>query len=614
MFKHLSGTGATSRTLHYADGVSRVERSETLGYTNRWFVAPERSFDELSDNRNMERRIMTHQRTILAVVGIALLFSFVTSTHAEEGLIAHWELTKDGRDRSGNGHHAINHGVRFDSSGGAIFNGVDAWLEVPVSKSLKLGTGAFSITAWIHTDERLDDVLGDVITCYDASTRTGFTLSLMNYAGVTSAQSNWRNILFGIDAGQVDPGWTDRGRPGTNQYVKSLVVFDGNLYAGTWEPAEGARGRVYRYAGGTRWVDCGGPDAANAINGMAVYNGKLYVGSETYSGGGSSLPESPNKKHGGRVFRYEGSDRWTDCGKVADVRSISGLAVYKGKLYAGTGTTGAWRDTPRTRGMYRYDGRGKWTSCGCPGLRVVHLSVHNGDLLGMSYDSGGFFRYDGGTDWTRLGPVPETTQVYATAVYEGRIHAGTWPTGSVFRFEGPQKWTHAGRLGEEKEVMGMAVYNGKLYAGTLPWAEVYRYDGKGKWTSTGRLDNTPDVRYRRAWSMAVYDGKLFCGVLPSGRVLSLEAGKSATYDRALPAGWRHLVAVKTNQRLELYVDGKRVTESTRLDPDKFNLNTKGPLKIGFGQHDYFNGKMKDLRIYDHALSPGDIERIRSANR
>ena len=347
---------------------------------------------------------------------------------------------------------------------------------------------------------------------------------------------------------------------------------------------------------------------------MAVYNGKLYVGSELYSGGGSSLPLSLNEHHGGRVYRYEGGTRWTNMGKIADVRSVSGLAVFKGQLFAGTGTTGAWRDTPRTRGMYRFDGEGNWTSCGCPDLRVVHLSVYNGNLFGLSYDAGGFFRYEGGTNWKRLGPVPETTQVYSTSVYEGRLHAGTWPTGSVFRYEGPQKWTNTGRLGQEKEVMGMAVYNGKLYAGTLPLAEVYRYDGQDQWVSTGRLDTTPDVTYRRAWVTAVYDGKLFCGTLPSGKVMSLEAGKCVTYDRALPAGWHHIVAVKGKQRLQLYVDGNRVAQSTNFDPAKFNLNTNGPLKIGFGQHDYFNGRMKDLRIYGRALSPTDVARARNAAR
>jgi Concanavalin A-like lectin/glucanases superfamily len=542
----------------------------------------------------------------------AILVVWLTAlAHGDEGLIAQWKLQTDARDSSGKNHHAVNHGVQFDSEGNAVFNGRDAWLEVPAAETLKLAKKSFSIAVWVHTAQRLDDVLGDVMTCYDPATRTGFTLSLMNYAGVTNAQSNWRNLLFGIDAGHVDSKWTDCGRPGTNQQVKSLTVFDGNLYAAVWEPGKDKTGHVYHYAGGTRWIDCGSPDKANAIASMAVYKGKLYVGSERYSGGGSSLPLSPNGNDGGSVFQYEGGTSWTNCGKIADVRSVSGLAVFNGKLYAGTGTTGAWRDTPRTRGMYRYDGDGVWTSCGCPDLRVVHLSVHNGNLFGLSYDGGGFFRYDGGTNWTRLGPVPETTQVYATAIYEGRLHAGTWPTGSVYRYGGPQKWTHVGRLGEEKEVMGMAVYNGKLYAGTLPFADVYRYDGDDKWVSTGRLDSTPNVRYRRAWSMAVYDGKLFCGVLPSGHVLSLEAGKSATYDKALSAGWHHVVAVKTSQRLRLYVDGKQVAESTEFDSSDYDLSTNGPLKIGFGQHDYFNGKMKDLRIYDRELSVRDIERVRS---
>ena len=550
-----------------------------------------------------------------AIVCCVLLPGLAGSISAAdpEGLVAHWKLDKDATDSSAGGRHAVNHGVRFQN-GNAEFDGRRAWLEVPAKRSLELGKKPFSISVWIHTEQNLDDVLGDVLTQYDPVTRTGFTLSLMNYAGVTSAQSNWRNILFGIDAGRVDAEWTDCGRPGTNMQIKSLVVFDDALYAATWEPDAEKRGHVYRYAGGTRWIDCGSPDKSNAITGLAVYNGHLYAGSELYSGGGSSLPLSPNLNHGGRVYRYEGGTRWAALGKVSDVRSVSGMAVYNGKLYVGTGTTGAWRDTPRTRGMYRFDGAGKWTSCGCPDLRVVHLSVYNGKLFGLSYDAGGFFRYEGGTNWTRLGPVPDTSQVYSTAVYEGRIHAGTWPTGSVFRYEGPQKWISTGRLGQEKEVMGMAVYNGKLYAGTLPLAQIYRYDGQDKWVSTGQLDKTPDVRYRRAWVTAVYDGKLFCGVLPSGHVLSLEAGKCVTYDRSLSAGWHHLVAVKGPDRLSLHIDGKPVAVSGEFDPGKFVLDPATPLKIGFGQHDYFNGKMRDLRVYDRPLAPAEIKHLANATQ
>jgi hypothetical protein len=541
----------------------------------------------------------------------------LNTASADDGLIAHWKLAGNSQDQAGGNRHAVNHGVQFDSSNTALFNGTDAWLKVPAADRLGLGEGEFSITAWVHTENKLDDALGDILSWYDPASRTGVTLGVMNYAGVTSAQSNWRNISFGIDAGQLAPNWTDCGRPGENHYVKSLVVFDGALYAATWEPGEGRSGHVYRYATGTHWVDCGTPDEANAITGMAVFEGKLYAGSETYSGGGSSLPLSPNKKHGGRVYRYEGGKRWTDCGKVADVRSISGLAVFRGELYAGTGTSGAWRgdyrQTPRTRGMYRYDGEQGWTSCGCPGLRVVHLGVHNGSLYGLSYDDGGVFRYEGGEDWARMGPVPKTTQVYSMAVYKGRPHVGTWPTGSVYRMDGPQKWIHCGRLGDDKEVMGMAVYNGKLYAGTLPKAEVYRYDGGAKWVLTGQLDKTPNVRYRRAWSMAVYDGKLFCGVLPSGHVLSLEAGKCATYDRALPPGWVHLAAVRGADRLRLYVNGKLAARSTTFNSADYVISNKQPLKIGFGPHDYFNGKLKDVRLYRRALTDVEIAQVLRAS-
>ena len=83
-----------------------------------------------------------------------------------------------------------------------------------------------------------------------------------------------------------------------------------------------------------------------------------------------------------------------------------------------------------------------------------------------------------------------------------------------------------------------------------------------------------------------------------------------TYDRELPAGWHHLAAVKTEDRLQIYLDGKRVGQSTSFKPGQYNLNTKQPLKIGFGQHDYFNGKLRDLRLYNRALSAEGVARLK----
>lgn len=545
----------------------------------------------------------------LLIVSFTLCL-FVHSAAAAD-LVGHWRLVEgDCSDISGGGNHGINHGVDLAGKDGAVFDGIEDYIEIPHSETLNPGTQSFSVSVWIHTDEKLNDVLGDILSKFDAGDRNGASLSLMNYAGVTNAQSNLRNLSFGIDAAHGGSSWVDCGRPGKNYFVRSLTVFEGNLYAGTWEPGAGESGRVYRYAGGKEWIDCGSPDKSNCVASMAVCGGKLYAGTELYPGGGSALPESPNKTPGGRVFRYDGEKKWTDCGAPDEnVVSISGLAEFEGNLYAGTGSTGSLCEQPRTKGMYRYDGGKQWTHCGCPQQRIVHIGVYNGHIYGLSYDSGQVFRYDGGTTWTNLGEPPQTTQCYSFMVYQGKMHVCTWPNAIVYRYDGPDKWTSIGRQGEERETMAVSIYNGKLYVGTLPLAQVYRHDGGEVWTLSGRLDHTSDVKYRRAWSMAVFNGKLFCGLLPSGRVYSLEAGKCVTNDNALPPGWRHIAAVKDRDRLRLYIDGSEAATSSEFNAADFNLNNDAPLMIGFGQHDYFNGKMRDLRIYRGALSAAEIKEL-----
>ena len=529
------------------------------------------------------------------------------------GLLGHWPLIDDCKDRSTNGNQGQNHGVRFTGQEGAVFDGRASFIEAPDSPSLRPGAGDFSISVWAHTDERLDDVLGDILSKYDPSTRTGFNLSLRNCAGVTAAQSNYRHLHFGVDAGRIDPAWTDCGRPGNNLRVYSLTVYEGQLYAGTFEHGADEAGHVYRYAGETEWIDCGSPDRCNTVASLAVYSGKLYAGSSRYKAGGSALPDSPNRHPGGNMFRYEGRDgrrsgessgegkEWPPCGRLEGADSVAGMAVYKGDLYA----------IPLySQGVFRYEGGTKWAFCGTPGKRLMSLTVFNGRLYGAGNEGegrGGVYRYEGGTTWTRTGDQPGVTQVYSFAAHEGNLYVGTWPEGTVFRYEGGETWTNCGRLGEEKEVMAMMVYNGKLYAGTLPLAEVYRYDGGTTWTRTGQLDATPDVTYRRVWSMAVYQGKLFGGTLPSGHVYSIEAGKSVTHDHELRPGWRHLVAVRHGDRLKLYVDGRPVATSSPFSPADYDLSNDRPLRIGFGSHDHFNGRLRDLRIYSRALAEAEVK-------
>ncbi|MDZ4859821.1 MAG: LamG domain-containing protein [Candidatus Hydrogenedentes bacterium] len=523
----------------------------------------------------------------------------------QDALIAHFPLTSDAGDAGPNGIHGDARGVTF-REGAAWFDGRGAHIEVPDHPALHLGAGDFTISAHIRTEAVLDHVLGDILCKYDPVARKGINFGLMNYAGVTSSSANWRNLIFGIDNGAIDPDWKDCGRPGNAVCVFCLCVHKGDLYAGTFEAGATEKGHVWRYKSGTDWEDLGAPYASNSVIALCEFDGQLYAAASHYRSRGSSLAESENETPGGRIFRYDGDQKWTEVGVLEGHEAIHSLIVYRGKLYASS--------LYAPPGVYRYDGRTQWNACGHPGTnpggRIVPMSVWRGHIYGGSYDQDyNIYRYAGGQQWDDLGKPAEVTQTYSFMSYEGELYIGAWPSGAVYRWDGQMGWENTGRLGEELEVMAMATYNGKLYAGTLPLAQVYRYDGDGSWTLTGRVDTTPDVKYRRAWSMAVHKGELYCGTLPSGRVMRIEAGKCVTHDHALEPGWRHVAAVRNGGQLLLYVDGAQVAQSGPFDAAAFDVTNDKPLRIGFGMHDYFNGAMKDLRIYGAALSTDDVKSL-----
>ncbi|MBW3542661.1 MAG: LamG domain-containing protein [Planctomycetes bacterium] len=540
------------------------------------------------------------------------MFSLSGALAAEEGLVAHWPLRGNAADASGNALRTVEQGIDFSVAGpdgspgtAAAFDGLTSSLEVPVARSLNLGTGDFSILTWAHTDVALDDLPGEIISCYDPATRTGFRLGIDSRPGVTSSQANWRNLHFGIDQSRSEPEWTDHGRLGNAVLIYSMAVYDDRLFVGTCEAARDQAGRVFAYDG-REWTDCGAPDRCNAISSLAVHDGRLYAAASKYRLAGSSLPESQNPHTGGNVYRYEAPGHWIHCGSLPEAEAIGGMVVYRGRLYAGSMYAPA--------GFFRYEGGTNWTPCGTPaGKRVEALTVHNGHIYATGYDEGAVYRFDG-EDWTHLGRIAGANQTYGFAVHRGELYVSEWPHARVFRYGGGTEWLPVGRLGEEMETMPLVVYNGKLYAGTLPSAEVYRFDVPETWTKVGRLDFTPDVRYRRVWTMAVYQGRLFAGTLPSGRVHSIEIGRNVTHDRALEPGWRHIAAVRESHRLKLYVDGRLVGTSAQFAPADYDLSNDRPLRIGFGTTDHFKGRLSDLRLYGLALTPAEIREISGIGR
>jgi hypothetical protein len=539
----------------------------------------------------------------------ALLLTATIAFGDDRGLVGHWKLSGDANDSSGRGNHGRAFAVDLTASGpggqpnsAARFDGKSSYIEVPSSPSISLGTADFTLAVQIHTEAALDDVVGDLASKFDPVLRRGFNLCVKSGTGTTISQANDRNLQFGIDSG-TEPVWSDRGRPGNAVYVMAMAVHDGKLFVGTCEAGPGEAGHVYRYGGDSSWIDCGSPDRCNAVTSLAVHDGKLYAGTGRYRLAGSSLPESTNKAPGGKIVRYDGDGKWADCGRLPDVEMVGGMASFQGGLYAAS--------LYKPAGFFKYRGGDSWERGPLPvdGHRVVGLSVFNDHLYAGSYDSCSVYRFDGKT-WEDLGDLEPSGQTYSFEVHNGGLFVATWPYGRVFRLDrdsGGTRWVSAGRLGKELEVMGMAVHNGKLYGGTLPLAEVHRLDGDSSWTRTGQLDATPDVRYRRAWTMAVFKGELFCGTLPSGHVHSLDVGRNVSLDRALQPGWRHLAAIREGGRLSLFVDGKRVASSDAApNTAPLDLTNDKPLRIGLGANDYFRGRLSDLRLYDRALSAGEI--------
>jgi Concanavalin A-like lectin/glucanases superfamily len=556
------------------------------------------------------------------------------------GLVAHWPLTDDFEDHIGGGLTVSNHGVKLGAlgptgrPGAARFNGTDAYLEVPHHPALNLGTGDFTVSAWLHTEAEQTDVIGNIISKFDPDNRRGFQLYILTSSGVTStAQPNYRHLHFGIDNAHLDQEWADWGRPGNAVLIVSLLTRGGQLYASTLEIGASEMGHLWRYDHGG-WIDLGNPVGCSVVSTATEFKGSLYAGLGRYIGHGSDLGNLPNRTPGGQVYRVEPDGQWVYCGhpgaedatpeetpegdfsgqvharssgevvvspfSSGKADDVIALTVYQGHLYC---------TSIHRRGAFVYDGDRGWKYIG-PDERIMSFTVYHGRLYAL-INGGPVYRYEGGAEWTHCGHPEKSIQTYSAVTYRGQLYIGSWPEAEVHRYDGGTTWTPVtleGRVGYERELMGAALYNGKVYIGSLPMANVWRMDTQkkgAKFVFVGNLDASP-ASLKRVWSMAIYQGRLLGGTLPSGHVRAIEAGKMATWDQAFPAGWRHVAAVKRGSLLQLYVDGKRVAASNGFNPGYFNLNNEQPLLIGFGMHDYFNGLMSDLRLYNRALAVPEI--------
>jgi len=572
------------------------------------------------------------------LAGLAAMLASLAGYGAEQGtagLVGYWKLQGDCRDYSGHGNHGVNHGVKLESG---TFDGIGAYIEVPSSSSFKFGTGDFALSAWIYTEKDLDDVVGDVLDLYDPSLRQGITLSAYSTGSGYQGPGNDRHVCFGIDQAHLSD-WQDCGRPSpTSRYVNnSMLVYKGKLYASIMDAKDQKDWcHVFRYEGKQKWFDCGrvGSRKTTGVGPLIVHNGDLYAVTSTYDWTRINKDYEP-----GRVYRYAGGTKWEECGQPSDDdRTLNTSASFKGKLYVGGG--------PATWGVFTQDGDNRW--------KASHIFSKDGDQRLFPHTMGRYngklytgwpcvFSFDG-NQWTYAGlPSPLNSspplQTHSMTVHQGKLCAGTWPEAKVGRYLGGENWEEIGRVGEDgSEVNALVVYNGKLYGGSIPRAEVCRYDGDPHWTMIKRFyspegwkpglpgkANSKQVKeWSRVTSLAIHEGKLFAGIgtctsavvdTPAdatdvlGKVFSLEAGKCVSYDDDLRPGWKHIAAVRDRGLLKLYVDGKLAGKSSPFNAADYNVSTEQPLRIGFGQTDYFSGKISEVRVYNQSLSAGAVRKL-----
>ncbi|MBI3948666.1 MAG: hypothetical protein HY321_22330 [Armatimonadetes bacterium] len=299
----------------------------------------------------------------------------------DAALIGHFPFTGDCEDHSGVGLAVRNHGVRLLSrapegrpGGAASFDGAGAHLEVAGHPALALGRGDFSIATWLYTDAVSADVVGDLVSRFDGAARRGFQLAIVTNGGMTStAQSNYRNLHFGVDQGRLEGAWEDCGRPGRAASITALKVSGGHLYAGTLEIGADEAGRLWRYEGGAEWTDLGNPVGCNAVHSVAEFDGALYCGLARYNTHGSLLGEVLNRTPGGQVYRVEADGRWVFAGHPGSEDAVPEATPTSGY------STGKADD-------------------------AMGLTLYHGALYAISDHRCGVFRYEGGTRWRHIGP------------------------------------------------------------------------------------------------------------------------------------------------------------------------------------------------------------------
>jgi len=316
------------------------------------------------------------------------------------------------------------------------------------------------------------------------------------------------------------PGWKQVningfGDPATD-FVSTLDVFKGYLYAGTWS------GQMWRTADGQTWSQVA---PSTWPTDMDVFDAEPF-GSYLYVGTASN--------NGGEIWRTNGIT-WervvTNGFGITNNYGINALAVFSDTLYAATSAEDGMMQIYRSSS----GDAGTWepvvtNGFGGGGIRQdVTMDVYRGYLyVGLSRNSvAELWRTNDGLAWTPVftnGLAPNNTNVSAMAEFNGAFYIGLRNVvsgGEVWRTTDGTTFTRVfdGGLGDVNNgrPYGLQVFNGYLYlvfSNLVTGAEVWRTSDGMTWeqvSDAGWGDSNNGVADYFDKGAAIFNNRLYIG-------------------------------------------------------------------------------------------------------
>ena len=329
-------------------------------------------------------------------------------------------------------------------------------------------------------------------------------------------------VAFGLSlpADRVENLSAERGFGDTmNRYAWSMAEFNDDIYVGTWS-VELDYVRI----------------VTDVVNGDLDLAGYFLGGGDILGGIGYI------KSTGGKMYRHEGGQNWSQVGPVSvENTGYREMIDYKGRLYSGTANS--------TNGtmLFRSDASGDvWEEVpgGPTGVKANNsnrtMLVHDGYLyLGTeNNETGGeLWRYGDEScalpGWQKIATFADDTSVAELTVHNNHLYVGTWDFTDSFSFykvNGINDFDNltptAAQYPELGGLMNLGVmklvnFKGMVYLGTVNYLNGFTLMRSATPMDTGSWEiistnGLEDMSNAYTWTMDVFQGKLVIGTFNSG--------------------------------------------------------------------------------------------------